>query len=622
MGCFCSDLRIDPDTYQPDFYLQKGEEVIYTLKCTKRGINPLMAAILTVITLGLFLFFKDSCKKVRSVEVIVLTNKRVMEWEYKVPRSKNHPHATFQHFYNLCDMVYYQHEIVQDAALCFGLCKFKPFNTMRIFFNKYPTVTPPSYNNSPSMKPCLSDALSVANITKNTIVNGIAQNWIGLAINLFQLIFRIIGIVSKLFTPNRPEVLLPGHYLELDTNDKGSTQNVLTFLQYLNNVYPRKGVLRGPVREGVVELQNEDLSLFDKHDGPVRLNPTYLQLGREEAVFDATTYRTRVTIWDWILAVVTFGIYYLLVIRDLKNYKGGLVITDRRFITIFTHNHHGFKPDVKYVQLVNCWFFTKMNSAAVVTTRPNNCFTACCEPTWRTLYVDCGPGSLAITPSFENESERINSLFSKFFSYRSRPLLQSIPVDFKETNEVGLPNHFRIQGEVLLYDLATATPHDCAFTCTRLLSCGFEPPHITHDIGISTHRLYVKYTISNAHYKDYYQMDFFTRLENVHGLELSELYAKACCCEVKQAHVGICFRNDPDWTLSMWIRKADLHSDIIRQAGQAISYVQTVIEDVEEAHMNAIYNAAPGAYVQPIYYQPGPSGAGPSGGISVTVQQP
>jgi hypothetical protein len=30
------------------------------------------------------------------------------------------------------------------------------------------------------------------------------------------------------------------------------------------------------------------------------------------------------------------------------------------------------------------------------------------------------------------------------------------------------------------------------------------------------------------------------------------------CCEFKTAHVGICFRNDPGWTLSMAIRNADL----------------------------------------------------------------
>jgi hypothetical protein len=284
MGCCCGDLRIDPDTYQPDFYLQRGEEVIYTLKCTKRSIHPLLAAILTVITLGLFLFFKESCKKVRSVEVIVLTNKRVMEWEYKVPRRKSHPHVTFQHSYNISDMVYYQHEIVQDAALCFGCCKNKPYNTMRIFFNKYPTVMPPSYNNSPAVRPCISDAVSVANLSKNIVTHGIAHNFVGVAINGIKLLLLVTEIIAKLFTNNRKEVVLPGHYIELDTNDKGSTQNVLTFLQYLNNVYSRRHILRGPMRPGAVELQNEDLSLFEKRDEPVRLNPNYLQLGREEQV--------------------------------------------------------------------------------------------------------------------------------------------------------------------------------------------------------------------------------------------------------------------------------------------------------------------------------------------------
>jgi hypothetical protein len=521
--------------------------------------------------------------------------------------------------------VYYQHEIVQDASFCFGLCKTKPYNTMRIFFNKYPTVTPPSYNNSPSIRPCMSDAVSVANLSKNVVVHGLAQNWIGLAVNGFKLLLKIVGIISKLFSSDRPETLLTGHYIELDTNDKGSVQNVLTFLQYLNNVYPRHGILRGPVREGTIVLQNDDVPLFDKAEDAVRLNPNYLQLGREEYVYDANTHRVEISFWDWVLAVCTLSIYYWLVIRDLKNYKGALLVTDRRFVTIFTHNQNGLKPDAKYVQLVNCWFFTKMNSAAVVTTRPDNCFTACCSgKTWRTLLVDCGPGSLSITPNPKNDKDRIESLFSKFFSYRSRPLLQSIPVDFKETNEVGLPNQYRMEGEVLLYDLASETPHDCAYSCTRLLSCGFVPPHVTHDIGISTHRLYVKYTVSNQHYKNYMELQFFTRLENVHGLELSEFVAKAGCCEIKNAHVGICFRNDPDWTLSMWIRNADLHSDVIRQAGQAVSYVQTVLQDVELAyidHLNAIH---PGHFATPVYYQP-PIGQGPPAGpapVTVVVQQP
>ncbi len=56
----------------------------------------------------------------------------------------------------------------------------------------------------------------------------------------------------------------------------------MTFLQYLNSIYSRRDILRGPRREGAVELGNDDLPLFDKRDGPVRLNPNYLQLGREE----------------------------------------------------------------------------------------------------------------------------------------------------------------------------------------------------------------------------------------------------------------------------------------------------------------------------------------------------
>ena len=110
------------------------------------------------------------------------------------------------------------------------------------------------------------------------------------------------------------------------------------------------------------------------------------------------------------------------------------------------------------------------------------------------------PPYAVFQPNPDNGEERIYSLFSKFFSYpssetsllcylplssslppsfflilcgyKSRPLLQSIPVDFRETNEVGLPNAFRIEGEQLLYDLASQTPHDCAFTCSRLISCG------------------------------------------------------------------------------------------------------------------------------------------------------
>jgi hypothetical protein len=328
-------------------------------------------------------------------------------------------------------------------------------------------------------------------------------------------------------------------------------------------------------------------------------------------------------LWDWILAVVTLGLYYFFVIRDLKNYKGALLVSDRRFVTVFSHNHHGLKDGVKYVQLVNCWFFTKMNSAAVRTSSPDTCFAACCQPTWRTLFVDCGPGTLSITPNPENGEERIQSLFSKFFSYKSRPLLNSMPIEFKESNEVGLPNAYRIEGEQLLYDLASATPHDCAFTCSRCLSCGFTPPHITHDIGISTHRLYVKYTVSNQHFRNYLQLDFFTRLENVHGLELGEVVAKATCCDLSSAHVGICFRNDPDWTLSMWIRHADLHSEVIRQAGQAISYVQTVLQDLEEAYINNMVNAAPGGFVPPAHYQapPGYGYAQPGPSMTVVVQQ-
>jgi hypothetical protein len=604
MGGFCSDLRIDPDTYQPDFHLQKGEEVIYTLKCTKRSLPPLLAAILTLITFGIFLFFKDAFKKVRSVEIIVLTNKRVLEWEYRVPRRNGDPHSTFQHSYIVSDMVYYQHEIVQDKPMCFGCIKTRPFNTLRIFFNKYPSIHPPSYNNSPSMKPVASQALSVANLTKNVVMNGLVQNWVGLAIEGLKLLFKIVEILSSLFSPSRGEVLLPGHYIEIDTNDKGSTQHILTFLQHLVNVYQRRNILRGPHREGAVVLGNEDVPLWESKDGPVRLNPNILQLGREEQVFDANTHYVRITFMDWLLAVATLSIYYWLVIRDLKNYRGALLVTDRRFVSVFSHNQKGLVPDQKYIQLVNCWFLTKMNSAVVQTTRPSDCISACFQPTWRTLMVDCGPGSLSITPDYSNSEEVIESLFSKFFTYRSRPLLNSMPVAFKESNEIGLPNRYRIENEVLLYDIASHTPEDCAFNCMRILCCGFAPPMITHDIGISSHRLYVKFTVSNGHYKNYLTLDFFTRLENVHGLELAEVViGKGKCCTIANSHVGICFRNDESWTLSMWIRNADLNSEVIKNAGQAVSYVQTVLEDNEVAYINHVL-AAPAGAPPPMYAAP------------------
>jgi len=44
---------------------------------------------------------------------------------------------------------------------------------------------------------------------------------------------------------------------------------------------------------------------------------------------------------------------------------------------------------------------------------------------------------------------------------------------------------------------------------------GFAPPDFTHDIGISTHRLYLKYTVSNLHFKNFFQIEFFTRLESI-----------------------------------------------------------------------------------------------------------
>jgi hypothetical protein len=78
--------KLDPSTVNPEFFLDEDEVVIQTLKFRKyRKPSLLVQIILTVLTLGLFLLFKHLFKKIKSVEVVKLTNKRILEWELELP---------------------------------------------------------------------------------------------------------------------------------------------------------------------------------------------------------------------------------------------------------------------------------------------------------------------------------------------------------------------------------------------------------------------------------------------------------------------------------------------------------------------------------------------------------
>jgi hypothetical protein len=130
--------KISPEALDPDFHLQPNEVLLQTLRFRKyRKPNFLQEIIYTVISLGLYLLFRHLFKKLKSIEIVKLTNKRIIEWEYEVPPrgccgggNGKHvlcvlflisvsafPDVTRMDSYQLSDLSYYQLEYVQDHAL-------------------------------------------------------------------------------------------------------------------------------------------------------------------------------------------------------------------------------------------------------------------------------------------------------------------------------------------------------------------------------------------------------------------------------------------------------------------------------------------------------------------------
>jgi hypothetical protein len=88
---------------------------------------------------------------------------------------------------------------------------------LRLFFNRYPSVAPPSYNNSPSLMPINVSAMDVISITRAAVM----QDYASLIIKSVTVAFKILSGIAKRLNNERQGVSLPGHYIEIDTNEPG-----------------------------------------------------------------------------------------------------------------------------------------------------------------------------------------------------------------------------------------------------------------------------------------------------------------------------------------------------------------------------------------------------------------
>lgn len=578
--------KVNWEKFTPQFHLQNGEKVVRELRVLKLGINPYLFIAFTVLSLGIFLFFWQYFRYPRTAKIIILTNTRILAWETTIG---SNPKILRQESYQISKLVYYQHELVQAKPPCLGLCKClmndKPWTTFRIFFSRFPSEIPPSYNGSPALKPALGTGLKVAQHVADAVQQGLVQNYIGMAVNIVKALVKIATHILELLV--RPEVILPGHYIEVATSDEGSAQLITQFITEMLELYPYRNFLVKNKNDGAVVLSNDnEAPLWLKKEDPVTINPTYLQLGPGEVILDAIAEPPHITLWDWILAVCTFSLYYFLVIKDAKQYKGALLVTDRRLISLFVHNEHGFKEGQKYIQISNSWFFNRFGDAAVCIAKPSNCITKLFQEPYYGFLMEVGPGTIQLTPNPKNGKQRILNFFGHFFGYDHEQLVSANAFPDRSGR---FREGFLLPGEEVLAATGKKTKKDCAFMCTRVCSCGITPADAKVDMSASTHRFALTIDASNFWQTEIVSYDFFTSLANLSGFQLHELeYSVPCSCltckKVHFASVSIALRRDEYWTLPLVLPETKTSEATVQAFARVIAAAQNTFENMEKGY--------------------------------------
>jgi len=349
-------------------------------------------------------------------------------------------------------------------------------------------------------------------------------------------------------------------------------------------LYPRRQLLRKTRNERALIKTEEEMTLFDSLEGPVRLNKSFLQLGSDEVILDALAEPVKITFGDWVMCVITFSIYYFVVVRDLKHYKSAHIVTDRRYILLHVRNPNGFKPDVKYIQLSNCWFFHHFGCSAVRTSRSNSCICTCLVPPEYELLLECGPGTLQILPYEKHGKERIIGFFSHFFGYYVPQLVRSD--EFPPAGRSGsFADGLLLPNEEVLACVTGHYPYrkGCLFGLSRCCSCGFSPAETNTSFLASSHRFALRYDASNGCVSQFVAIDFFCSLQGLSGFQLLEAeFSFPCSCMacIKRslARVGVAIGKDESWTLDIAIWKTKMSDPAIQQFSKVVSFAQDTFE--------------------------------------------
>ena len=93
-----------------------------------------------------------------------------------------------------------------------------------------------------------------------------------------------------------------------------------------------------------VLVEQNDVQIVDD-DGNVRLPSHFIKLMNEEEIVASHGYVYRMTTWDWVLSIVTFGLYYLLNIRIKRFHRTATVLTTRRILAVDIYQRAGVIPD-------------------------------------------------------------------------------------------------------------------------------------------------------------------------------------------------------------------------------------------------------------------------------------
>eukprot|EP01112_Ceratiomyxa_fruticulosa_P000407 TRINITY_DN1036_c0_g1_i1.p1 TRINITY_DN1036_c0_g1~~TRINITY_DN1036_c0_g1_i1.p1 ORF type:complete len:634 (-),score=134.44 TRINITY_DN1036_c0_g1_i1:260-2161(-) len=583
----------DLQKYHPDFHLQRGERVVYELRTIKlRKISFIMTVILTLITLGIFLLIRHLFKIPQSMDVIVLTNRRVVEWEYRLPKDQNKG-ITFYRMqsYQISRLEFIQHEYIQ-TSYWFSCINHKPYTTLRLFFNRFPSVVE-SYNPSTTLTPILLNQGDVASLAKAGIKAALMQDYVGLATTGLSTVGKMIGrAINAVFPSEREESSLPGHYIEIDTHEDGSFQNVQNFLNHLIALYPYKRLLTAQSNDAAFRLLNvpetDTTPLWSEKDGyVVNLTPTVLPLAPDEKVLDVLYDPIKISFMDWFWCVATLSLYYWLAVRDLKKHKGCLVLTDCRVISVFVHSEKGKVADEKYLQYTKSWFISGIGASMCYDTRTSIPFLSCIIEPERHLAVDIGGGTLTIRPNNKNPHERIYGFFQRLLSVPGTVQMLPPAADAQQLlgeNDLPLDPYLLLPGESEVTRCTQESIHNCAFTCMRVLTCGLNPPHIQETTIITTHRICRRIVVKNACADTYWRSEFWCHLNGMTGTQFTHyIPPKGCfagCCGIPDwVTMRLAYGRHEDWTITTTYNRMTFETPAMDRLKKTFAFLQILNEE-------------------------------------------